>query len=93
MGNYRESGEIQVRKKVARASVMMYVDTYNKIITPDEKVNHWLKSAGVTAEELRGKGVNVVAFFPSKTVAYIDYSLIDGTASGVLVLVKDGKVN
>jgi len=79
-----------MRKKVARASAMMYIDTYNKIITPDEKVNRWLRSAGVTAEELRSKGVNVIAFFPSKTVAYVDYSLMDGTAVDVLVLVKDG---
>ena len=80
-----------MRKRVARASVMMYINTYNKIITPDEKVNHWLGTAGVTAEELRGKGVNVVAFFPSKTVAYVDYSIIEGTAVDILVLVKDGE--
>jgi len=80
-----------MRKRVARASTMMYIDTYNKIITPDEKVNRWLQSAGTTAEELRTKGVNAIAFFPSKTVAYVDYSLIDGTAEGVLVLVKDGE--
>ena len=80
-----------MRKRVARASLMMYIDKYDKIITPDEKVNHWLRHAGVTAEELRGKGVTVVAFFPSKTVAYVDYSITEGTALDSFVLVKDGE--
>lgn len=65
------------RKRIQVAKVTMFLT--GKIAVSDEKVNLWLKSSGKTADELRSQGVNAVGFYPTKIVAYYNFSYLDAS--------------
>jgi hypothetical protein len=65
------------RKKIQVAKVTMFL--VGKTATSDEKVNNWLKISGKTANELRLDGVNAIGFYPTKIIAYYNFSYTDAS--------------
>jgi hypothetical protein len=78
------------RKKIQVAKVTMFI--VGKTATDDQKVNKWLEISGKTAEELRLDGVNAIGFYPTKIIAYYNFSYRDASVDKSEVLYS-GKAN
>lgn len=72
------------RKKIQVARVTMFLS--GKTATSDEKVNKWLQISGKNAEELRLDGVNAIGFYPTKIIAYYNFSYTDASVDKSEVL-------
>jgi hypothetical protein len=68
---------MNTRKKIQVAKLTMFL--VGKIATSDEKVNKWLEISGRNAEELRSQGVNAIGFYPTKIIAYYNFSYADAS--------------
>ena len=75
------------RKKIQVAKVTMFLS--GKIATEDQKVNEWLEISGKTAEELRLDGVNAVGFYPTKIIAYYNFSYADASVDKSEILYSE----
>jgi hypothetical protein len=78
------------RKKIQVAKVTMFI--VGKTAVSDEKVNRWLEVSGKKADELRLDGVNAIGFYPSKIVAYYNFSYRDASVdkTEIVYLAKAG---
>ena len=81
---------MNTRKKIQVAKVTMFLS--GKIATADQKVNKWLEISGKNAEELRSQGVNAIGFYPTKIVAYYNFSYTDASVDKSEILYS-GKAN
>jgi len=72
------------RKKIQIAKVTMFLN--GKTAVSDEKVNRWLEASGKKADELRLEGVNAIGFYPSKIVAYYNFSYADASVDKTEIL-------
>lgn len=57
-----------------------------KTATDDKKINKWLEISGKTAEELRVNGANAIGFYPTKIIAYYNFSYTDASVDKSEVL-------
>jgi hypothetical protein len=72
------------RKKIQIAKVTMFLN--GKTAVSDEKVNRWLEASGKKADDLRLAGVNAIGFYPSKIVAYYNFSYTDASVDKTEIL-------
>lgn len=72
------------RKKIQVARVTMFLT--GKTATDDKKINKWLQISGKTAEELRLDGANAIGFYPTKIIAYYNFSYTDASVDKSEVL-------
>lgn len=76
-----------MRKKIQVARTTMWLT--GKVAESDSKVNRWLERTGKTAEELRLDGVNAIGFYPTKIVAYYNFSYRDASVDKLEVLYSE----
>ena len=75
---------MMTRKSIKLARNTMWLE--GKIATPDAKLNRWLAITGKSADEFRSLGINAIGFYPSKIVAYYNFSFTDNSVDKTEVL-------